>query len=213
MQNMRARWRELERSWSQILLAQSGPELHYVDATTEERAEAAGTYKTLRGNEGVKPRYSAALELRADEPPAMRLLSHAADAALRGRSWMSEAYEMLGPDLARRHKVLRMLAHREDSDDWLIQATEFSNFDEQDAVFLFAFLLRAEQCRRGDTYANFMVELAKEMRSSRRDELRACARRVKRIRYRFWLPGLLHEQVTPELASFTTGLKGCCYAK
>lgn len=102
---------------------------------------------------------------------------------------MSEAYEVLGPDVARHHKTLRLLAHRRsDADDWLVQSTEFNNFDEQDAVLLFAFLLRAEQCRRGDTYAHFAVELAEEMRGPYRRQLKGCARRVKRVRHRLALP-------------------------
>ena len=188
MQGMREQWSKLQHSWSQILLAQHGPGFHYVDATPEERATAAKVYEDLREQDDVEPGYSAALNLRADVRPVTRFLSYAADAVLRGRWRMSEAYEILGPDLARHHKTLRMLAHREDSNDWLVQATEFNNFDEQDAVFLFAFLLRAEQCRRGDTYAHFMVDLAEEMRFSRRRELRQCIRRVKRTRRRFWLP-------------------------
>lgn len=189
VQEMRVRWDALAPQWARILLAEHGPDFHYADATAEERARAAGTYDALRDNSGLEPGYSAALELRTDVRPVTRFIAYAADSVLRGRWRVSEAYDVLGPDVARHHKTLRMLAHRRgDARDWLIQATEFNMFDEQDCVYLFAFLLRIEQCRRGDTYAHFAVELAEEMRGSDRRALAAAARRAKRVRHRAVLP-------------------------
>ena len=187
--DMRERWSALQPAWAQILLAQYGPDWHYVDATPDVRAKAARLHSALR-EEGLSPAYDAALELRASVRPIARFLSYAADSVLRGRWRMSEAYEVLGPDVARHHKTLRLIAHRAEGEGegWLIQSTEFNNFDEQDAILLFAFLVRAEQCRRGDTYAHFAVELAEEMRGPFRRPLRASARRAARVRHRATLP-------------------------
>lgn len=136
--------------------------------------------------------YDGALELRSHVRPVTRFFSYAADSVLRGRWRMSEAYDVFGLDVARHHKIIRELAHRGDwaknNDNWLIQSTEFNNFDEQDCVYLFAFLIRAEQCRRGDTYAHFTTELATEMRGEYRSNIRACINRVKRVRHRMYLP-------------------------
>lgn len=136
--------------------------------------------------------YDGALELRSHVRPVTRFFSYAAESVLRGRWRMSEAYDVFGLDVARHHKIIRELAHRGDwaknNDNWLIQSTEFNNFDEQDCVYLFAFLIRAEQCRRGDTYAHFITELATEMRGEYRANIRACINRVKKVRHRMYLP-------------------------
>lgn len=135
--------------------------------------------------------YTGALELRSQVRPVTRFFGYAADSVLRGRWRMSEAYDVFGLDVARHHKIIRELAHRGEwskSNNWLIQSTEFNNFDEQDCVYLFAFLIRAEQCRRGDTYAHFIVELAGEMRGEYRSKIRACINRTKRVRRRLYLP-------------------------
>lgn len=189
VQEMRLRWGELSRKWARILLAEYGPDFHYADATSEERASAAVTFEALRDNSGVEPGYSAALALRMDVRPITRFIAYAADSVLSGRWRVSEAYDVLGPDVARHHKTLRLLAHRRaDTQDWLIQATEFNMFDEQDCVYLFAFLLRAEQCRRGDTHGHFIVELAEEMRGSDKGALAVASRRARRVRRRMVLP-------------------------
>lgn len=186
---MRSEWRLLGVSWARVLLAQHGADFHYADASPSEREKARHLHQALQAKGGgVEPGYSAALELRADVRPVTRFLSYAADSVLRGRWAISEAYDVLGPDVARHHKTIRLLAHRENRGDWFVQATEFNTFDEQDCVYLFAYLIRAEQCRRGDTYGHFVVELAQDLRATRKGELSACIRRVKRVRHRVWLP-------------------------
>lgn len=135
--------------------------------------------------------YNGALELRSQVRPVTRFFGYAADSVLRGRWRMSEAYDVFGLDVARHHKIIRELAHRGEwtkSNNWLLQSTEFNNFDEQDCVYLFAFLIRAEQCRRGDTYGHFTAELAGEMRGEYRSNIRACINRTKRVRHRLYLP-------------------------
>lgn len=190
VQEMRTQWAALGPRWARVLLAEHGSEFHYADASRAERDRAAELYMALHDDgDGVEPGYSAALQLRADVRPISRFVAYAADAVLRGRWRVSEAYEVLGPDVARHHKTIRLLAHRrDDAADWLVQATEFNTFDEQDCIFLFAFLLRIEQCRRGDTYGHFVVELAEEMRGGHRRALSAAVYRVKRVRRRIWMP-------------------------
>lgn len=205
MQSMRSQWNELSDAWSRILLAQHGPDFHYVDATPEQRQVAKRVYEDLSDELGLEPGYSAALGLRKDVRSVVRFFNYAADAILCGRWRVEEAYEVFGPDVARHYKTVRLIAHRDNERLWFMQATEFNTFDEQDSVFLLAYLLRIEQCRRGDTYAHFMVNLANEMRQSVRAELKQSIRRVKRTRHRLWLPlavqALLYRGRHPRVAA------------
>lgn len=188
IQQMRSEWRLLGKSWARILLAQHGSDFHYADASASEREKARQLREALLTDEDLEPGYTAALELRADVRPVTRFLSYAADSVLRGRWTVGEAYDVLGPDVARHHKTIRLLAHRERANLWFEQAIEFNTHDEQDCLYLFAYLIRAEQCRRGDTYGHFVVELAKDLRVIHKGELSACIRRVKRVRHLLWLP-------------------------
>lgn len=187
VQSMRTQWSSLQPAWAQLLLAQHGSDYHYVDADPETRETSRTLYNALR-TEDLDPGYGAALELRAHVRPVTRFLSYAADAVIRARWTVSEAYDVLGPDVARHYGTLQLLAHRDNPHSWLEQSTEFNNFDEQDAVFLFAFLLRSEQCRRGDTYPHFISQLARELQVSYRGELDRVIRRLKRVRHRVILP-------------------------
>jgi len=187
IQSMRAQWADLQPAWTQILLAEHGSDFHYVDADPDTRSKARSLHEALRADD-LDPGYEAALQLRASVRPVTRFLSYAADAVIRGRWRVDEAYDVLGLDVARHHGTVRLLAHREVTAPWLEQSLEFNNFDEQDTVFLFAFLLRAEQCRRGDTYPHFISQLASSMRTAHWSQLAAVIRRVKRVRHRAFLP-------------------------
>lgn len=188
---MRTKWNELQPAWARILMAEHGSDFHYADASRSERKRAKVIYYNLRSpitDPGGKG-YEAALSLRSDVRAVTRFLNYAADSVLRGRWRMDEAYEVFGPDVARHHLTIRMLAHRRgDIPDWLEQALEFNTFDEHDCVFLFAFLLRAEQCRRGDTYAHFMIDLANEMQGPYRKFLDYSISNVKSTRRKLCLP-------------------------
>lgn len=212
---MRGHWENLAESWAVVLLADQGPDYHYADADPLLREFAAKIQRglledesnvvnvaasdtTIPEDQNVDDEaaeldgYQAALVLRSFVRPVVRFFAYAGDSLLRGKWTVSEAYEVFGPDLARHHKIIREVAHRGQwnnrSDFWIAQATEFNMFDEQDVVFIFAFLLRSEQCRRGDTYAHFIVELAKEMRYGHKQHLNACMRRTKRVRGKFLFP-------------------------
>lgn len=204
VQTMRSEWRNLQDSWARILLAKWGSDFHYADATPEVRAKSKQLAEDGMSDK-IEVSVTAAQTLRMDVRPVTRFVSYAADSVIRGRWTISEAYDVLGPDIARHHKTIRALSHKENESDWFLQATEFNTFDEHDCVYLFAHLLRAEQCRRGDTYGHFAVELAEEMRGSNRMELRRSIRRAKRVRHRIFLPlrvqMLLYRGRHPRVAS------------
>lgn len=191
VKEMRMEWGKLRTSWERTLMAEHGSQFHYVDATPNEREKAAHLYSDLRTSikDPTDVGYSSALELRADVRKVARFLSYAADSLLRGRWQISEAYEVFGPDLGRHHRTIRMLAFRRAGlPMWLEQGLEFNTFDEHDCLFLLSIFLRAEQCRRGDTYPHFAVELAKEMRSELHEPIRQSIHRVTRTRRRLALP-------------------------
>jgi hypothetical protein len=188
VQDMRAQWADLGPQWARLLMAESGSDFYYVNASADERAQAATLYVNLRDS-NFATSHAATRELRRDVRPVTRFIAYAADGVLSGRWRVGEAYDVLGPDVARHHKTIRLLANRDESaPPWLVQAAESNTFDEQDCVLLFAFLLRIEQCRRGDTYGHFVAELASEMRGEHKRSLAACVFRVKRVRRRLFLP-------------------------
>jgi len=204
VQDMRQQWKSLESSWSTILMAIEGHDYHYVDASRRDRFIAKRLNQKLQST-NADHGYDAGLDLRRSVRPVTRFLSYAADSLLRGRWTVQEAYDIFGPDLGRHYKILRFLAHRDDYEfDWVVQSTEFNNFDEQDCVFLFAFLIRAEQCRRGDTYGHLIVELSEEMRGDYRHQLLQCIYRVTRVRHRPLPSGVcrtLYRGTHPSVAS------------
>lgn len=175
---MRKYWESLSNEWATVLLFRNGADFYYSAATAEERERVRDLIDRVNGGLEI----TAWSEIINAETPAVRrvtkFFAYAGDALLRGDWTLDEAYSLFGPDVARHYETLLWLSHRrpvrppgvkdpnlsewEDSVDQLV---EFNFYDEQEVLLLLAFLLRGEQCRRGDTYPHFVVDLAKEVRS------------------------------------------------
>jgi hypothetical protein len=193
---MRKYWEALSVDWATVLLFRNGADFYYSAATPEERKRVQDLISRVNGGLNITE-WSAVIT--AESPTVRRVtrfFAYAGDALMRGEWSLNEAYSLFGPDVARHYETLLWLSHRrpvrppgpknpeltewEDSVDELV---EFNFYDEQEVLFLLAFLLRAEQCRRGDTYPHFIVDLAKEVRA-RSKNLDALLARVSRTRGR-----------------------------
>lgn len=210
---MRKEWSELTFDWSLVVMAVEGGDYHYVDAppalrdlgtvlhaalqrgddwpgSPEETQEIVETDALDSGKDEspveseLLSEYDAALQLRTNVRPVTRFLVYAADSVFRGRWSIAEAYDVLGSDIARHYKIIRKLSHLHPSGDAFEQATEFNAFDQSDELFVFAYLLRSEQCWRGDTYGHFVTELSRGLRGEEGKAIDACLRRIYKIRPR-----------------------------
>lgn len=183
---MADQWWAVKDDWNYILLASEGPDYHYADASPTMRAEAGDIYRAfqrdnefmnavsgIEGNpsdqllpeeDGDLDSYDAALKLRVRLRSVTRVLLRAANSVISGRMTTAEAYDIFGADVARHYRFIITLSHRQPTGKLFEQATEFNTFDQSDCLYVFAFLLRAEQARRGDTYGHFIVELARSLR-------------------------------------------------
>lgn len=175
---MRKYWESLSNEWATVLLFRNGADFYYSAATAEERERVRDLIDRVNGGLEI----TEWSEIINEETPTVRrvtkFFAYAGDALLRGDWTLDEAYSLFGPDVARHYETLLWLSHRrpvrppgvkdpnlsewEDSVDQLV---EFNFYDEQEVLLLLAFLLRGEQCRRGDTYPHFVVSLAKDVRS------------------------------------------------
>ena len=135
-----------------------------------------------------------------------RFYSYASDALLTGRWTLGEAYALFGPEVARHFDTIVWMSGRKtvsevlyapggQSQQWLnwIDSLRESNFhDHHDTLLVLAYALRAEQCRRADTYAHFVASLAHAMRTDAGSLVRRALWRSSRVRRRLWpRPSLL----------------------
>lgn len=111
---------------------------------------------------------------------------------------MREAYALFGPDVARQYDTILWMSHRLSAgdvnfanpgggEDWkrsIDQLPEFNFYDSQDSLVVIAFLLRAEQCRRGDTHAWFVSKLATDLTNTWDIPVRNALFRASRARGR-----------------------------
>lgn len=202
---MQRAWSRLGPSWARLVMIQLGSHTPYAITTKDERNKIEPIAQTLSQDNYSDDWDDARLAVQSDVRAVIRFLSYAAEGVVGARWRVGEAYTILGPDVARHHRLIRVLSHREAHGTPFLQSTEFNTFDEQDLVYLFAVLIRAEQCRRGDTYGHFIVELADEMRGPLGEAVQRCARRISRTRHRLGLPLrvrlLLHRAEHPRIAS------------
>lgn len=125
-----------------------------------------------------------------------RYFAFAADGLVRGKWSLEDAYMLFGPDVARHYNSILWLSHRRIASaggglSWrneIDQFTEFNFYDEQDGVVALAFLLRATQCNRADTYPHLIIECAKELINGGYEEARAALTRYSRKRRRAGWP-------------------------
>lgn len=177
LHEMRKQWLSVQHDWNICLLVAFGPAHHYADATRDERDAA----ERLRVSFDDERWYEASLELRGHVRRVTDLIAECGEALVSSRWSVRDLYEVLGADVGRHHRLLRTLAHLSGGtpcDELFVQATEFNAHERNDRILLVAFLVRAEQCRRGDTYAHFVAELARELRGDWRRPLRACCSRL-----------------------------------
>lgn len=213
LSQMRKEWAELTYDWSLVVMAIEGGDYHCVDAPPQlrdlgtvlhaalQRGDAAddaiaetqdhdapdassASENETQAEHDFPSEYEAALQLRANVRPVTRFLVYAADSVFRGRWTIGEAYDVLGSDIARHYKIIRKLSHLHPSGDWFEQSTESNAFDQSDELFVFAYLLRAEQCWRGDTYGHFVTELSRGLRGEDGKAVDASLRRIYKIRPR-----------------------------
>lgn len=189
---MRKYWESLSSDWATVLLFLHGADFYYSAASPEERKRVDALI--TRVNHGLKtPGWSALI--KAEAPTVRRVtrfFAYAGDALLRGEWTLVEAYGLFGPDVARHYETFLWLSHRRpvrptgakdpsltEWQDSVDQLVEFNFYDEQDVLLLLGYVLRAEQCRRGDTYPHFVAGLAKEVRVHSEDLEAALARATR----------------------------------
>ena len=195
-----------------------GADHYYHEATPEERDAHARMLRKIgkrsRGDSSDEQwkwtRHQRKIIFRTT-----RFLVFASDALLTGRWTIGEAYALFGPEVARHYQTILWMADRLESSeilfaspgggkDWQqsIDQLRKSNFhDSQDALVVLAFILRAEQCRRGDTHPWFVSSLVEDLRGrwdqpTRRALLRA-SRARKRLFPRVSLVTCLHRARYP----------------
>lgn len=201
---IRREWEDLRPDWNLALMYVLGPSHYYHEATPEERAIHAdridkfqrGERDTVFADSWEWTRFQ-----RGTVSKTARFLTYASDALLTGRWTVREAYALFGPDVARHYQSILWMAHRLPAaqvlyaspgggSDWqssIDQLPESNFHDAQDALVVLAFVLRAEQCRRGDTHAWFISYLAKDLRGAWDRPTRRALWRASRARGR-WYP-------------------------
>ncbi|MFG6402462.1 hypothetical protein [Microbacterium sp. P04] len=198
---IRREWEQLAPDWNRTLMYVYGAEHYYHEVPLDERkshAKLVGEFSTRKATESYTPEWEWIREQRTTVARVSRFLAYASDALITGRWTVREAYAILGPNIPRHYQALLWLAHRKTvenvehatpggGESWhssIDQLPEFNTFDQQDALVLLAYLLRAEQCRRGDTYAHFVAQLAGEMKGDWGKAVRRASRRASRARGR-----------------------------
>ncbi|GAB3631880.1 hypothetical protein GCM10027421_12330 [Microbacterium shaanxiense] len=186
---IRREWENLRPTWSHVLMYLYGPAFYYHEVAEAEREKHNSSPIALQEQRALVSRVS-------------RFLVYASDALLTGRWTLREAYALFGPDLARFYHVILWMSHRKEgatvlfvpraTGDDVDHLTEFGFYDSQDALVVLGFLLRAEQCRRGDLHPWFVTDLATELTGEWNKPVRAAVRRASRSRGRFYpRPSLL----------------------
>ena len=202
--SIRREWEDLRPDWNRALMYVMGAESYYHEASPKERTAHAKRIKKLQ----LRQRDTAFAKSwewtryeRATVSRTARFLVYASDALMTGRWSIREAYALFGPDVARHYQTILWMAHRLPSSDVLFadpggdanwkgsidQLPEFNFYDSQDALVVFAHVLRAEQCRRGDTHPWFVSDLARDLRGAWDRPVRRALSRATRARGR-WYP-------------------------
>lgn len=195
---LRAQWEGLVDDWATSILLHSGsPDWYYSQVSTEERQRVRDLMALVRRESTT----DAVNALRAETKAARRVarfLAYAADAVLRGRVSVRDAYAVFGPDVARQRDFVLWVAGRNrvrpegpmPQDGWIAlvdQIHEGHFYDEQDAIVMLANLLSAESARRGDTYPHLVGSLARKTRSEfDRGALRITLWRLLHLRASWW---------------------------
>jgi hypothetical protein len=192
--DMRAQWEARADDWATVLLLYQEPGFYYSDAGRDERLRVAALARDVVSGSAHEEWPSPIATERAKVRRVTRFFAHAGDALLRGQWSLDEAYALFGPDVARHWEMLRWLSHKSPSAapratqdvwrSWLDQLVEFNYYDEQEVLYVFAYLMRAEQGRRGDTYPHFVVGLAQSLRAGELWRLEAMLERTSRNRGR-----------------------------
>ncbi|MGQ3382299.1 hypothetical protein [Glutamicibacter sp. TV12E] len=194
--DMRRQWDSLEKEWATSLLYTNGSDYFYSPASEEDR-NRVGRIIEETNETGDVPLGTMGFE-RGNLRKVVRFFVYAADSLISGKWTLAEAYLLFGPDVARHFKTILWMSSRSrirpkgrrdpeltEWQDRVDDLTEFNFYDEQEAVYLFAFLLRAEQCRRGDTYPHFIVDLAQRLNAGEYQKLRTYLARASRNRGRW----------------------------
>lgn len=199
---MRREWDSLGPEWHKILMYVYGPNWYYHSVPTEERK----AHERLRndfdkgGPDSFERQWQWAREKKRHVEHITRFLVGASDSITTGRWTVMEAYALLGNSIARHYEILLWLARQKPLreiphvplgaggvwGDNIDSMREENTHDQHDAIIALAYLMRAEQCRRGDTYAHFVVELAEAMRQQEGRVARLAAHRTARNRGRLF---------------------------
>lgn len=195
--DMRRQWDSVERAWAISLLYTNEADYFYSPASDEDR-NRVGRLIEETNKTGDVPLRTMGYE-RGNLRKVVRFFVYAADSLISGKWTLSEAYLLFGPDVARHFETILWMSSRSpvrpkgprdpeltEWQDTVDGLTEFNFYDEQETVYLFAFLMRAEQCRRGDTYPHFVVDLAQRLNEGEYRKLRSYLGRASRIRGRWW---------------------------
>ena len=192
--DMRAQWEARADDWATILLLHRGSSFYYSEAGRAERLRVDALAEEVSSGRAGEERPSPIANERAKVRRVTRFFAHAGDALLRGQWTLDEAYALFGPDVARHYETLLWLSHKRSDTDaapvpdkwraWIDGLVEFNFYDQQEVLYLLAYLMRAEQCRRGDTYPHFVVDLAKEMREGEMGRLETLLTRTGKNRGR-----------------------------
>jgi hypothetical protein len=200
---IRREWEALSPDWNRCLMYLYGADQYYHSVDPRERAEhramVAKFVATRTGSLG-----NDEWTWRRDHRPIIarisRFLAYASDALITGRWTLREAYALFGPHVARHYGALIWMSHRMTIADvpsarpggdveWgrsIDSLPERNMFDSQDSLVVLGFLLRAEQCRRGDTHAHFVAMLATQLRGGWGRNVRRALYRASRSRGRWW---------------------------
>lgn len=215
---IRREWEDLRPEWNRALMYVLGAGHYYHEATPEERSTHAqridkfrlGEKDTVFADSWEWTRFQ-----RGTVSKTARFLAYASDALLTGRWTIREAYALFGPDVARHYQSILWMAHRLPAsevlyarpggdDGWrrsIDQLPESNFHDAQDALVVLAFILRAEQCRRGDTHGWFVSSLAEELTGVWNRPSRRALWRASRVRGRWYprvsLTAILHRARHP----------------
>lgn len=200
---IRREWESLSPEWNRCLMYLYGADQYYHSVERAERAAHSAMVRRFVASRPVGFNNEEWEWVRDHRPEVARLgrfLSYASDALITGRWTLREAYALLGPYVGRHYGALLWISHRLPIDKvpfanpggdegWrssLDQLPEFNMYDYQDSLVVLAFVLRAEQCRRGDTHAHFVPALALQLHDGWGTSVRRALHRSSRSRGRWW---------------------------
>lgn len=195
---LRGQWEGLVDDWATSILLHSGsPDWYYSQVDQNERERVRELMEYVRRESTTDAVNALRAETRGARKVA-RFLAYAADAVLRGRVSVRDAYAVFGPDVARQREFVLWVAGRTrvrrdgpmPEDGWIAlvdQIHENHFYDEQDAIVMLANLLSAESALRGDTYPHLIGSLARKTRGEfDSGAMRTTLWRLLRLRASWW---------------------------